>query len=312
MTNVERGILVTACCIIRVNGMFILPAMVFPRVKFKNHMTNGAPVETLGLATKSGWMNTELFLEVLRHFIKFTNSSVGRKALLILDNHKSHLGANTLQVAKEHGVIILSLPPHCSDRLQPLDVSVYRSLKEGYNTATSSRTTAHSGQTITIYEIADLFNTAFERAMTPKNIKSGFRACRTFPLDPTIFTADDFLRCAVTDRRLPESSVPLAEPSIPADVLLPSTLSITVDAVHNDEPANNLPISNGGPQNLVLPDHCIPLPFVEKKGRSMIATNTPEIDCIIQEASERTDKSKKATQIRRSFTPQKPTTKAKR
>ncbi|KAJ8940590.1 hypothetical protein NQ314_010668 [Rhamnusium bicolor] len=71
VTSAEKG----TCCIINAAGSSLPPIMIFPRVHFKQHMLVGAPTGTLGLTTPSGWMNTELFVETMRHFIKHTNSS---------------------------------------------------------------------------------------------------------------------------------------------------------------------------------------------------------------------------------------------
>lgn len=76
VTSGERGVLVTVCCIINAYGHSLPPSFIFPRVNFKNHMLIGAPSGSLGLATPSGWMNSSLFIEVLDHFIKFTNCSI--------------------------------------------------------------------------------------------------------------------------------------------------------------------------------------------------------------------------------------------
>jgi len=48
-------------------------------------MIRGAPPGTLGLATPSGWMNQDLFLKVMEHFIKYSSSSKENPALLIYD-----------------------------------------------------------------------------------------------------------------------------------------------------------------------------------------------------------------------------------
>lgn len=61
----ERGTLVTTCCIVSAAGQSIPPAIIFPRVHFKQHMLNGAPPGSLGLANTTGWMNSLLFLEVM-------------------------------------------------------------------------------------------------------------------------------------------------------------------------------------------------------------------------------------------------------
>lgn len=57
-TSGERGILVTTCCFINDAGIFLPPAMVFPRINFVPKMLRNAVPNTLGLAAKTGWMTT--------------------------------------------------------------------------------------------------------------------------------------------------------------------------------------------------------------------------------------------------------------
>ena len=124
-TSAERGTLVTTCCIINALGHALPPVMVFPRTHFKQYMINEAPPGTLGLAQPAGWMTSVLFYDVIKHFVKYTNASNNNPALLILDNHESHLSIPVIDYAKEHGITLLIIHPHCSHKLQPLDVSIY-------------------------------------------------------------------------------------------------------------------------------------------------------------------------------------------
>ncbi|KAI5708742.1 hypothetical protein M8J76_002311 [Diaphorina citri] len=104
----EKGTLVTVCCIVSASGNTVPPVMVFPRVHLQSHMLNGAPPGTLGLAQKTGWMCSDLSVEVMKH----TNSSKDSPTLLTYDNHESHLSMNAIDLAKDNGVQILSLPYH--------------------------------------------------------------------------------------------------------------------------------------------------------------------------------------------------------
>ena len=79
---------------------------------------------SLGLACQSGWMTSELFVNVFGYFLKFINSLIFSPALLVMDNHKSHLSAALDELACDHEVTIVTLPPHCSHRLQPWHVSL--------------------------------------------------------------------------------------------------------------------------------------------------------------------------------------------
>ncbi|KAJ4426856.1 hypothetical protein ANN_26655 [Periplaneta americana] len=97
--------------------------------KLNRLFLKGAPPGILGLATPSGWMNGKLFSDVIRHFVKYIQSSKENPTLLTLDNHESHLAIEALDIAKENCVIMLTIPPHCSNHIQPLDVSVFKSFQ---------------------------------------------------------------------------------------------------------------------------------------------------------------------------------------
>ncbi|KAH0814052.1 hypothetical protein GEV33_008738 [Tenebrio molitor] len=119
------------------------PAIVFPLKRFKDHMIMNAPENTLGLACSSGWMTKENFVLVMEHFIKYSGATRKNPCLLLLDNHESHVNLDVVSLAKSNGVHLLTFPPHCSHRLQPLDVSVYGPFKAYYNGAASAWMTSN-------------------------------------------------------------------------------------------------------------------------------------------------------------------------
>jgi len=49
--------------------------------------------------------------------------------LLIYDGHLSHLWTGTLEYARKY-ITIVKLPPYTTDLLQPLDVAVFKSVKD--------------------------------------------------------------------------------------------------------------------------------------------------------------------------------------
>ena len=205
VTSGEGRALVTSCFFISASGDTIPPAMIFPRKKFKQHMLNNAPSGSLDLANPTGWMNTELFVEVIQHFMSKTFSSKENPSLLIFDNHESHLSIKALDLAKNYGVTILTIPPHSSHKMQPLDISVFAPFKVYYNDAVKSWLLNHPGVPITIYEIASCVNIAYEKSFTITNIQSGFRKSRILPFDKNVFSEADFLCSVATDRNNPST-----------------------------------------------------------------------------------------------------------
>lgn len=220
VTSAERGVLVTGVCAVSASGSFIPPMMVFPRVNYKAHMIIGAPPGTLGVANPSGWMSSELFIKWLQHFIENARVTKDKPALLIMDNHDSHISIEGIELAKDNGLTLLTFPPHCSHKLQPLDVTVYSPLKRYYNDAGNSWQLQNPGQALTIYNIAHLLGIAFPRAMTPSTITSGFRTTGIWPFDRNIFPDDEFLGSFVTDRP-PTSPVCPSTSDVPAIVEAP-------------------------------------------------------------------------------------------
>ena len=71
-------------------------------------------------------MDSSIFLE---WFKKFLNIVKERPLLLILDGHASHLSGKLINEARENQVILLKLPAHTTDVLQPLDVACFGPMK---------------------------------------------------------------------------------------------------------------------------------------------------------------------------------------
>ena len=121
LTSGERGALVIVFYAVDATGNSVSPMLVFPRVKLRDYMMKGAPPDSIGVANPSGWMSAACFTEFIKHFIKHTKCSKDRPAILILDNHDSHISIEAIDLSKENNVTLLTLPPHCSHKLQLLD-----------------------------------------------------------------------------------------------------------------------------------------------------------------------------------------------
>ena len=95
----------------------------------------GAPPGAKSTSTRTGWMNEDTWPEFLDHLIQHTNCTPDRPMLLILDNFKAHISLKAVEIAKSNGIVLLTLPPHKSNRMQPLDVPLYGPFKTQYSQA---------------------------------------------------------------------------------------------------------------------------------------------------------------------------------
>ena len=108
--------------------------------------------------------------------------SVLEPRLLIYDGHLSHVWYGTLELARQQKVTIIKLPPHTTDLLQPLDVAVFKSLKDHWGDIlfqqfSMSRNKLTKSEFATVLSSEDVWKNAF----TPENIKQGFRKCGISP-----------------------------------------------------------------------------------------------------------------------------------
>lgn len=80
----------------------------------------------------SGWMESAQFLEwFVNSFIPGTSHLEGMK-LLIFDGHNSHVSIELIDKARENNIELLCLPAHTSHLFQPLDVGVYKAVKQAW------------------------------------------------------------------------------------------------------------------------------------------------------------------------------------
>ncbi len=79
---------------------------VFPQVYYKNHFIL-SPHGSLGGANPFEWMNSENFLNFLKHFVDQVRPSREKPIFLLLDNHESHLSIDALNFTKDNGIVML-------------------------------------------------------------------------------------------------------------------------------------------------------------------------------------------------------------
>ncbi|XP_060855541.1 uncharacterized protein LOC132933245 [Metopolophium dirhodum] len=199
ITSAERGVLVTMCIAVNGTGCAIPPMFVFPRFKFHQHFLRGGPAGCVGTANKSGWMKGPEFLTFMEHFVNHVRPSLEKKVLVLLDNHESHLYLPVIDFCKYNGIVLLSFPPHCSHKLQPLDRSVYGPFKKIVNREMDQWMTMHPGSRMTIDDIPQIVAGALPDAVSPRNIMSGFKVSGIWPFDRNIFREDEFAPSTVTD-----------------------------------------------------------------------------------------------------------------
>lgn len=105
------------------------PQVFVLKILYKNVL--GTPKDWLFGTSPNGYMDGDLFYKWFE--IIFLKHCQVRPAVLILDNHESHLTLKLIRKAREEQIELYCLPPHTTHITQPLDVCLFRPLKAKFS-----------------------------------------------------------------------------------------------------------------------------------------------------------------------------------
>ena len=206
-----------------------------------------------------------------------------------------------VDLARENGLSLMTFPPHCSHRLQPLDVAVCGPFKKFYSKAVNEWNISHPGSRITIYDLPPCFTRAFNAAFLYANITKAFEKTEIQPLNSDIFTDDDFLPSEVflrgacsrpEDRSADTHERPSVTPdrstSVPCNptVETPGPSGRSLDPAAKSPLPEQAPVSDSRDIFTVSFEDIRPLPKApeknpttrsrgRKRGKSQVLTSTP-------------------------------------
>ena len=177
----KSQITVIAC--VSATGHALPPFVIFDAKGLNYKWTKGKITGTRYGLSSSGWVDTDLFKEwLVQHFLK--HAVGGRPLLLILDGHSTHYQPEVIKYARSHKVILFCLPPHTTHESQPLDASVFKSLKLHWHEACHRFVEKNPGKSVTKYHFSKLLNEAWGKTMIPNVISSGFKRSGIYPFNP--------------------------------------------------------------------------------------------------------------------------------
>lgn len=204
VTSAERGQLVTAVCCMSASGTYVPPALIFARKRFREDLYNAAPVGTLKLISDSGFINTDLFFSWMQHFKQHVQPTSENPVLLIFDNHVSHRSLKVINYCRENNIHLLSIPPHSSHKLQPLDKGFFGPLKNAYSQFCDNWLVQNPGRVITQSEVSSLFRLAYYKVANLEKAAHSFASTGIYPFNDQTFSDEDFAASLVSDRPNPK------------------------------------------------------------------------------------------------------------
>lgn len=107
------------------------------------------------------------------------------------DIHSSHINIELVEIAREHNVTILLLPPHSSHLLQPMDFYVFKSIKITYDHGWGAWIRNHQQQKLPRQELSKIV-CAIWFQLDKNIIINGFKKAGIFPFDNSVIDRTQF------------------------------------------------------------------------------------------------------------------------
>lgn len=126
-SGVETHITMVGCT--SATGEVLCPTLVFQGERCRADWSKQWP-EARATANSSGYMTTGLFIEWAEWFVEASGATRdGKRRVLFVDNHKSHLSVEARQIFKDHNVQVVSMHPHTTHVFCVLDVAIFATFK---------------------------------------------------------------------------------------------------------------------------------------------------------------------------------------
>ena len=104
--------------------------------------------------------------------------------MLIFDEHLSHISAQTVELSLNENISLIKLPAHCTDLLQPLDVSCFSPLKSYFEKGLTDHVHNTLGtQPLSKALFTNILGRIWHEGLSESNIQAGFRATGIFPVN---------------------------------------------------------------------------------------------------------------------------------
>lgn len=138
----------------------------------------------------NGWMTSQVMIDWFEQFLELVQE---RPILLLFDGHLTHFSIDVVKKALDNQVILIKLPPHTTDLMQPLDVGMFSPLKKAWDKQLSEHTGfGGSKGTIRRADFVNMLCSIWKESMPGKNAISGFRATGMFPVEMTKYPRERF------------------------------------------------------------------------------------------------------------------------
>ena len=197
------------------DGTLLPPFLIFKGQYLQSTwFSTNVPDDWIAVTSPNGWTSDLLAMGWLKRVFEPStrNKANGNYRIIILDGHHSHLTPEFMEYCTEHRIIVLCLPAHTSHMTQPMDIAVFSPVKYWFRREVEAYLRCGEIR-VPKAEFMEIYARSRPKAITAKNIKSGFRGAGLVPYNP-----------AAVLRHLPSRPLTPPPPCLPQEFLTPKNM----------------------------------------------------------------------------------------
>jgi len=167
-------------------GTMLAPMIVYKAENLYPSWIKRAPKGTKFSVSPNGWFGAfqfeQFFFELALPYLRRKEG----KRMMIGDNLSSHISPDVIQACKDNDIQFVCLPPHSTDKLQPLDVGVFGPVKKAWRKILDDFKVKHPKEAgIQKSDFPPLLKQLLEEVQPGKYLPAAFERCGLFPVDIT-------------------------------------------------------------------------------------------------------------------------------
>ena len=190
----EKGDRTSLLTFISSGGEACPPMILQKGINLQESWMANKPEDVYLRCTESGYINKEKFTEYCDCFLDWLEQKgrLDKPHLILMDGHTAHSkNYDAISAFHEANCHVLLIPAHSSHKLQPLDKNPFAALKFYWNKYLEEYNRKNAGRKLPKAEFFTVFNLAWFKAMTTRNILLGFERTGIHPFNPDKVKEED-------------------------------------------------------------------------------------------------------------------------
>lgn len=190
-------------------GILLQPLVIFKGKRLQNTWFGDDILPDFRYTTApNGFTTNDIGLRWFEQIFLPQTAAVGRKRLLIMDGHASHVSEEVMLKAHQNSVYILYLPPHSSHVTQPLDVCGFSPVKTRYRKEIEAISHLDDSAPVKKNRFIHTYAKARQEGLTRLTILAGWRGAGLVPYCPRKVLDSKQVRCVTPLSNTPPTRLP--------------------------------------------------------------------------------------------------------